>query len=312
MSQATSIIESKDLTKRYGNFTAVDKLTLTIREGEIFGLLGPNGAGKTTTILMLLGLTEPTSGVLKVCGYDPLREAIKVKRTVGYLPERVGFYEDLTAKQNLDYTAALNGLNYAEAEKKIDEVLDIVGLKSKANQLLSQFSLGMKQRLGIADVMIKNPRVAIFDEPTSGIDPEGVEQILAIILGMAKRKMSVILSSHQLHHVQRVCSRVGIMAKGRLVAEDSIENLGKATMGEGKFRIEVQTSPITEKVIQAIKHIKGVASVDASDNILKISSESDVRNQIARAIIDNDSLATGMKMEEYNLEKIYLKYVKEQ
>ncbi|HAV10720.1 MAG TPA: ABC transporter ATP-binding protein [Dehalococcoidia bacterium] len=312
MSQATSIIESKDLTKRYGNFTAVDKLTLTIREGEIFGLLGPNGAGKTTTILMLLGLTEPTSGMLKVCGYDPLHEAIKVKRTVGYLPERVGFYEDLTARQNLDYTAALNGLSHAEAERKIDEVLDTVGLKPKSDQLLSQFSLGMKQRLGIADVLIKNPKVAIFDEPTSGIDPEGVEQILSIILGMAKRKMSVILSSHQLHHVQRVCSRVGIMAKGHLVAEDSIENLGKATLGEGKFRIEVQAAPITEKVVQAIKHIKGIASVEVIDNVLKIGSESDVRNLIARAIIDNDSLATGMKIEEYNLEKIYLKYVKEQ
>jgi ABC-2 type transport system ATP-binding protein len=170
----------------------------------------------------------------------------------------------------------------------------------------------MKQRLGIADVLIKSPKVAIFDEPTSGIDPEGVEQILSIITSMAKQKMSVILSSHQLHHVQRVCSRVGIMAKGHLVAEDSIDNLGKAAIGEGKFRIEVQASPVNDKVISAIRNIKGVSNVEVIDNVIKIGSESDVRNLIARAIIDNDSLAIGMKIEEYNLEKIYLKYVKEQ
>jgi ABC-2 type transport system ATP-binding protein len=204
------IIETKDLVKTYGKFIAVDKLNLHVDEGEVFGFLGPNGAGKTTTILMLLGLTEPTSGKARICGFDSTREPLKVKRITGYLPEKVGFYEDLTARENLDYTAALNGMTREVASRKISELMDMVGLSEMAKHKVGTFSHGMKQRLGIADVMIKDPKVAFFDEPTAGIDPEGIEQVLTLITNMAKQKVTIVLSSHQLHQVQKICTRVGI------------------------------------------------------------------------------------------------------
>ncbi len=305
------IIEAKDLVKTYGKFTAVDKLNLCINEGEVFGFLGPNGAGKTTTILMMLGLTEPTSGTARICGFDPAREPLKVKRLTGYLPEKVGFYEDLTAMENLDYTAALNGIPREVASRKITELLDMVGLSEVVEQKVGTFSHGMKQRLGIADVMIKGPKVAFFDEPTSGIDPEGIEQVLNLITTMAKQKVTIVLSSHQLHQVQKVCTRVGILAKGHLVAEGSIDQLGREKIAGGKFRIELQLSEPTSKLVKSIKKIKGVSSVEGSGDQLLISCNEDLRPQIARAVVDSDSLLVQMKIEEYGLDDVYMKYFRE-
>ncbi|MBU4450837.1 MAG: ABC transporter ATP-binding protein, partial [Actinobacteria bacterium] len=164
------IIVAENLSKQYNGKTVVNNLNLTVNKGEIFGLLGPNGAGKSTVILMLLGLTEPTSGSIKVAGFNSTREPIRVKRMTGYLPERLGFYEDMTARQNLIYTAELNSIPSSQIEKKIDDVLLIVGLDKNKNQLVNQFSQGMKKRLGIADVLIKDPQLAILDEPTEGLD----------------------------------------------------------------------------------------------------------------------------------------------
>ncbi|MFC2050286.1 ABC transporter ATP-binding protein [Chloroflexota bacterium] len=305
------IIETKDLVKTYGKFIAVDKLNLRVDEGEIFGFLGPNGAGKTTTILMLLGLTEPTSGKAQICGFDPTREPLKVKRITGYLPEKVGFYEDLTARENLDYTAALNGLSQKAASRKIDDLLDMVGLSEMTEHKIGTFSHGMKQRLGIADVMIKDPKVAFFDEPTAGIDPEGIEQVLALITNMAKQKVTIVLSSHQLHQVQKICTRVGIMSKGHLVAEGSVDQLGREKISGGKFRIEVQVSEPTSKLVKSIKNIKGVTNVDTSGDMLLITCDKDLRPQIARAIVDSDCLLVQMKIEQYVLDDVYMKYFRE-
>ena len=305
------IIETKDLVKNYGKLTAVDKLNLRVDEGEVFGFLGPNGAGKTTTILMLLGLTEPTSGMARIGGFDSTREPLKVKRITGYLPEKVGFYEDLTASENLDYTAALNGLSRGVASKKISELIDMVGLSEVAEHKVGTFSHGMKQRLGIADVMIKDPKVAFFDEPTTGIDPEGIEQVLALIKNMAKRKVTIVLSSHQLHQVQKICTRVGILSKGRLVAEGSLDQLGREAIGGGKFRIQVQVAQPTNNLVESIKNIKGVTNVESSDDLLLISCDKDLRPQIARAVVDSDSLLVQMKIEEYGLDDIYMRYFRE-
>jgi len=305
------IIKATDLVKTYGKLTAVDKLNLCINEGEVFGFLGPNGAGKTTTILMMLGLTEPTSGTARICGFDPAREPLKVKRLTGYLPEKVGFYEDLTAWENLDYTAALNGIPRDAASRKINELLGMVGLSEVGEQKVGTFSHGMKQRLGIADVMIKDPKVAFFDEPTSGIDPEGIEQVLNLIANMAKQNVTVVLSSHQLHQVQKICSRVGILSKGHLVAEGSIDQLGREAIAGGKFRIELQVSEPTRKLINSIKKIKGVSNVESSGDQLLISCDEDLRPKIARAVVDSDSLLVQMKIEEYGLDDIYMKYFRE-
>jgi len=304
-------IETRELTKTYGSFVAVDQLNLRIGEGEVFGFLGPNGAGKTTTILMLLGLTEPTSGVARVCGYDPTREPLKVKGIVGYLPEKIGFYEDLTARDNLDYTAALNGLSREDAARRISELLETVGLSKVSEQKVGQFSHGMKQRLGIADVMVKDPKVAFFDEPTAGIDPEGIEQVLNLITAMAKRKVTVVLSSHQLHQVQKVCTRVGILAKGRLVAEGPVDQLGREAIGGGKLRIEVKVSQPTGNLVSSIENIKGVTNVESTGDLLLVTCDEDLRPQVARAVVDSDSLLVQMKIEEYGLEEIYMKYFRE-
>jgi ABC-2 type transport system ATP-binding protein len=307
------VVETTELTKSYNGFVAVDKLSLRISEGEIYGFLGPNGAGKTTTILMLLGLTEPTAGTARVCGYNPTREPLQVKRIVGYLPETVGFYEDLTARQNLRYTAGLNNLPRGEeVEKRINNLLTTVGLSKVADQKVAEFSRGMKQRLGIADILVKEPKLVFLDEPTSGIDPNGIGEVLDLIVKMAKRKVTVIFCSHQLSQVQKICTRVGVLAKGRLVAEGSIDRLGKETAAGGRYRIEVQVAQPSTNLIKLIKQTEGVTDVTGStaDSLL-IICDSDLRSQIAKTIVDSGSSLIGMKIEEASLERIYKKYSRE-
>ncbi|MGI6582356.1 MAG: ABC transporter ATP-binding protein [bacterium] len=209
------LIKTEKLTKKYEQATAVDGLDLEIYQGEVFGLLGPNGAGKTTTILMLMGLTEPTGGTARVAGHDPTREPLAVKRIIGYLPDNVGFYEELTGRENLRYTARLNQLPPAVAEERIGRLLDRVGLGRVADDRVGTYSRGMIQRLGIADVLVKDPRVVILDEPTNGIDPEGIREVLDLIHGLSREDgRTVLISSHLLHQVQQICDRVGIFVEG--------------------------------------------------------------------------------------------------
>jgi len=309
---AELVVETVDLTKTYDNTTVVDRLNLRIEEGEIFGFLGPNGAGKTTTILMLIGLTEPTSGVARIFGYNSTREPLKVKRISGYVPEKVGFYEDLTAHHNLAYTARLNGLSEELVMRRVGESLDIVGLSGVAHQEVGKLSRGMKQRLAIADILVKMPKVAFLDEPTTGIDPEGVKEMLDLIARIAReQKVTIVLSSHQLHQVQQICSRVGIMVKGRMVVEGSVEELGREALGGGRLRIEVQLAEITSALIDCIKRIDGVVDVERSGDLLLVSCLEDLRPQIAKAIVDNNGLLVEMKIQTYALEDIYMKYFTE-
>ena len=225
------IIETEELTKRYGAQTAVNRLTLQIREGEVFGFLGPNGAGKTTSLLMFLGLTEPTSGKVRVCGVDPARDPIHVKRLVGYLPENVGFYDDMDARQNLQYIARLNGIPDHVSADRIGELLSMVGLFEEAGKKIGVYSKGMRQRLGIAEVLVKNPKLIFLDEPTIGLDPDGTNRMLDLIHSLSREKnITVFLSSHLLDQVQRICDRVGIMIKGNLVAVGPIDELAKAKL----------------------------------------------------------------------------------
>ena len=227
------IVQAEGLTKKYGTHVAVNSLNLQIYEGEIFGYLGPNGAGKTTTILMVLGLTEPTSGTIRVCGFDPARESLKVKEQVGYLPENVGFYDDMDAWQNLRYIAKLNGIPEAEAKRRAEDSLALVGLVDDVGKKkVGFFYKGMRQRLGIAEVLIKNPKIIFLDEPTIGLDPDGTNKMLDLIQTLRREKgMTIFLSSHLLDQVQRSCDRVGIMIKGNLVASGPIQELAEKTVG---------------------------------------------------------------------------------
>jgi ABC-2 type transport system ATP-binding protein len=233
--EATSIIETKDLTKNYAHQTAVDNLSFQVNEGEIFGFLGPNGAGKTTTLLMLLGLSRPSRGTASVCGLDPVRKAIDVKRIVGYLPENVGFYSDLDAVQSLEYIADLTGIERSAASEKIHKTLEVVGLSEDAQKKVGAYSRGMRQRLGIAEVLIKDPKVLFLDEPTLGLDPDGAIRIIELIQSLNHDgKITVLLSSHNLYQVQKISHRVGIMIKGNMVAEGSIEDLAQEKFGVGE------------------------------------------------------------------------------
>jgi ABC-2 type transport system ATP-binding protein len=229
------IIEAEGLTKKYGTQIAVNSLALQIQEGEVFGFLGPNGAGKTTTLLMFLGLTEPTSGKVRVVGFDPRREPLRVKEKVGYLPENVGFYDDMDARQNLRFIARLNRIPDGVSAKKIDELLEQVGLFAEGKKKVGTYSKGMRQRLGIAEVLIKEPKLIFLDEPTIGLDPDGTNRMLDLIHSLSRdRNITIFLSSHLLDQVQRICDRVGIMIKGNLVAMGPIQELARKKLGVDK------------------------------------------------------------------------------
>lgn len=230
-----TVILTRNLTRRYAGQTAVDDLTFTVQEGEIYGFLGPNGAGKTTTLLMLLGLSRPTKGSAKVCGIDPQRKPTQVKQLVGYLPENVGFYGDLNATQSLQYVADLNGSPREEASRTIDDLLALVGLEKDARKKVGEFSRGMKQRLGIAEVLLKNPKVMFLDEPTLGLDPDGALRLIDLIQALNRdRNITVLLSSHNLYQVQKVSHRVGIMIRGKMVAQGTIDSLAEEKFGVGE------------------------------------------------------------------------------
>ncbi len=235
------IIETENLTKIYNKQVAVDNLSFKVMEGEVFGFLGPNGAGKTTTLLMLLGLTEPTGGKARVLGVDPTREPIKVKGMIGYMPENMGFYGDLDAIQTLSFVAELNGLPKDVAEKRIERALNIVGLSDEVKKKVGAYSRGMRQRLGIAELLIKEPKVAFLDEPTLGLDPDATNWMMDLIKRLSEeRRMTVVLSSHLLHLVQRICNRVGIMIKGKMVAQGPMEQLAKEKLGIGSERYTLE------------------------------------------------------------------------
>ncbi len=314
MSNNNNIIVAEELTKVYNETTtAVDHLNLEIKEGEIFGLLGPNGAGKSTIILMLLGLTEPTSGSISVAGFNSTREPLKVKSITGYLPEKVGFYEDMSAYANLSYTAELNSIPYREIPKRIDKVLDMVNLISNKKQLVKTYSKGMKQRLGIADVLIKDPKLVIFDEPTEGLDPKVANQMLQTILDLNREKgITFMLSSHQLNLVQKICVRVGIMSKGKLVGEGQTDNIGRNLFGGGKYRIEIELAKVPDKLIADIKKVPKVLDTTVDGLKLTVSCDTDLREDISKVIAHAGIIMTRMELKQDALEEIYLRYFKEE
>ncbi len=231
-----AVIELKNLTKKYGDFTAVDHVNYTIEEGEIFGLLGPNGAGKTTTILMLLGLIPPTEGTAIVNGADIIEKPLEARRTVGLLPEGAGFYENLNARQNLSFYAELAEVPSVVAKERIEKLIDMVGLGTKRDVKVGAYSRGMKQRLGIAQSLVRDPKILILDEPTQGIDPEGTRDFRELIRMLSKEKrMTIIFTTHVLYEVNKLCDRVAIMKNGTIVGLGTISELRKqvnATEGE--------------------------------------------------------------------------------
>ncbi len=307
-----TIIELEGLTKYYGSVKAVDNLSLKITEGEIFGLLGPNGAGKTTTILMMLGLSEPSAGTALVCGENATNNPIAVKRKVGYMPDSLGFYDNMTALENLTYIARLGGIAQHEVEDRARRTMEMVGLGKEMQKKTAAYSRGMKQRLGLAEVLIRDPEVIILDEPTLGIDPSGIKEFLALIHQLSRQKgLNVLLSSHHLHQVQQVCDRVGIFVEGRLLVEGNIETLARNLFHEESYVVRVsvkETLSDSWEHVQELRGLPGIKKVAINGNSLELSCHEDITPDIVRFLVQKDLAITGVNKKEFGLDEIYQRY----
>lgn len=279
-----TIIHTEGLTKRYGEKTAVSDLNLDIRQGEIFGLLGPNGAGKTTTTLMLLGLTEPTEGGAWIHGRDCTREPIGIKRMVGYLPE------DLI-------------------EQRSAELLKRVGMEAAADQKAGTYSRGMKQRLGIADVLMKNPQVIIMDEPTLGIDPEGMRELMGLIQELAKEDgRTILISSHQLYQIQQICDRVGLLVGGELIACGRIDELADQVQQEGYHVLEAAALPDDAGFRKLLEELGNVDSVEREGEVYCVRSRFDLKRELLRRTLEAGYTLTHLRQRGSDLDEIYRRY----
>ncbi len=300
------VIAAKGLKKLYGRVPAVDGVDLAVRRGEIFGLLGPNGAGKTTTILMLLGLTDANGGTIEVTGFDPMREPLEVKRHVGYLPDSVGFYDNLTARENLTYTARLAGLDRALAARRIAEAVARVRLSDVIDHRVGTFSHGMRRRLGLAEVMMKRAEVAILDEPTSGLDPQATFEFLEMIRSLKAERVAVLLSSHLLDQVQAVCDRVALFSRGKIALEGTVAELSQKVLGGG-YSVEIEaTGP---NLASAFSRIDGVQRVTpAGTGKYHIIAARDVREALGRVIFTSGGSLMRLDHVEPSLDTIYRHY----
>ena len=302
------VIRAERLTKRYGATLAVDHIDFEVHAGEIVGILGPNGSGKTTTILMLLGLTEPTEGRANVAGFDPLREPLEVKRRVGYLPDTVGFYDGLSARDNLAYTGRLAGLSRREIDERFAEALARVGLPDVGRERVATFSRGMRQRLGLAEILMKRPSIAILDEPTATLDPHSTQEFLGMIRALQTDGTAVLLSSHHLDQVQSVCDRVALFNQGRIALSGSVTDLAQRVLGGGHvIDVEVRGPGIRDR----LAGMPGVVRVQVlGPQLYRVDCERDLRPDIARLLAPSSEL-TGIRFAEPSLNEVYTRYFDE-
>jgi ABC-2 type transport system ATP-binding protein len=304
-----NVIEARGLLKLYGAQRAVDAIDLDVRRGEIFGLLGPNGAGKTTAILMMLGLTEISGGAVRVLGFDPVRQPLEVKRRVGYLPDAVGFYDHLTARENLRYTARLLDIPRREAEKRIADALASVVLADVADKRVATFSRGMRQRLGIAEIVMKKAEVAILDEPTSGLDPHATFELLEMIRGLKRQGVAVLLSSHLLDRVQSVCDRVALFNEGKIALMGTVVELANQVLGAG-HPVLVEASGID--VPATLRGVEGVQKVTSDEQgAWRIVADRDVRAVVAQRIVAAGGALVRLADLQPSLEEVYTRYFQE-
>jgi ABC-2 type transport system ATP-binding protein len=304
------VIEAKGLTRRYGRLPtfAVDHIDLAIRRGEIFGLLGPNGAGKTTTILMILGLTESTEGTISVLGHDPLREPLRVKRRVGYLPDAVGFYDNLSARENLIFTARLAGIAKAETTRRIEESMARVRLSDVLDKRVSTYSRGMRQRLGLAEILMKRAEIAILDEPTSGLDPHATFELLEMIRELKSDGVAVIISSHLLDRVQSVCDRVALFSRGKIAMQGSVEELGEQVLGT-RHDLLVEADAAAD-LAERLRKIEGVSAVETPEDRrgLMVRADRDVTAEVVAETMRDGGRLRQLRAIEPSLEAIYNRY----
>lgn len=293
------ILEIHNLTKKYGDLTAVDDVSLDIYEGDLIGLLGHNGAGKTTLFVMLAGLTMQTSGNIKVCGKDIEKNMMALKKTISFLPDNTLYYENLTAKQNLEYFSEL-----ADADKsKVPGLLEIVGMSKWADKKVGEFSKGMTQRIGFAQALVKDPKVIFLDEPTSGLDPKARIEMNLLLKKLNEKGIAIVISSHVLSEIKDICSKIAIMKQGKLVAYNTLENLCKQ---EKSNCILLETKDV-EKTASILKSIKDI-SFFQQDDVFKITSETDIRESLVSILNENHVPVLTLEYEKEDLYDIFEKY----
>ncbi|HHI00918.1 MAG TPA: ABC transporter ATP-binding protein [Thermococcus litoralis] len=298
-------IEIENLTKSYGNFKAVDNLTLKVEKGITFGFLGPNGAGKTTTILSMIGLIIPDSGSIRISGEDVFREPVKVKERIGYLPENATIYEELTAWRNLEFFANFYKMSRQEKEKRIEELLKMVGLWDVRYRKVKTFSKGMKQRLLLAQALINDPEVLILDEPTSGLDPEGAYLVKNIVREERKKGKTVFFSSHILSEVEELSDRVGIIVKGKLRALGPLEDIKRQFMELEGYEIKVETKQKLPQIeLPEIIRIEKV-----NENKAIIFAKEDIREQLSELLAKKGATIVSLEVEEPSLEDVFLRTI---
>jgi len=306
-------IEVSNLTKRFGNLTAVDNLSFKIKEGEVFGFLGPNGAGKTTTIRILATLMSPTEGSAVVGGYDILKEPLKVRETVGILTENPSLYERLSAYENLDFFAEAYGIeSRKERQKKIQELLEFFGLWERRSEKVGNFSKGMKQKLSIARALVHEPPIIFLDEPTAGLDPAAAKEIRDLIEMMShKEKRTILLCTHHLEDAQRLADRVLIINKGRNVALGTPEELEDRVGGTPQ--VEISLSAANKKIVAAVKSVKNVVKVSAAAGrlIISLKNPKSTTPEVVSAVVKAGGKILSVNPLRPSLEDAYMKLMGE-
>ena len=293
MAEGAALVETRGLGKRYGSVTAVEGLNISVRRGEVYGFLGPNGAGKTTTLRMLLGLIRPSSGTATVLGEEP--GSPRALRGVGALVESPAFYPYLSGRDNLRVMA-----RYCEVPpSQVDEVLGQVELAGRAKDKFKKYSLGMKQRLGVAAALLKDPELLILDEPTNGLDPKGMADMRAIIRRVGRGERTVLLSSHLLGEVQQVCNRVGVIHRGKLLIEGTVEEL------RGGSGILVRVEPL-EKAREVAAGLDGVKGARITDGVLALDADPDLAAEVNAGLVSAGLRVSELRPVERSLEDVFL------
>ena len=305
------MIKVENLTKKYGELAALDGVSFEMQEGEVIGVLGPNGAGKTTLLRILVMFLEPTSGKVEIDNLDlgnPLYQQ-DIKSKIGYLPENAPLYEDMTVWEYLSFTGKMQGIKKNNLSEKILNVLEKCGLKDKQNTEISILSKGYRQRVGIAQALIHDPKIVILDEPTTGLDPNQRIEIKDLIKEIGKSK-TVILSSHVLSEVQATCSRILIINKGKIVADDTPERLENKNRSQSMINVEVDE--LRDNIIPRLKLVEGVREVEISGNRIKVTTtlNFDLRKDIAKIIVEENSGLLELTRKQANLEDVFIELTK--
>ena len=308
------MIEVKNVTKKYGNFVAIDNISFNIKEGEIIGLLGPNGAGKSTTMNMITGFIEQTEGEIIIDGYDMLKKPKKAKKEIGYMPEGVPLYTDLTVKEFVSYMAQIKKVDRKIRKEQIEKTIEETGLKDVEKKLIKNLSRGYKQRVSMAGALVGKPKILILDEPTVGLDPKQITEIRELIKKLGKTH-TVILSSHILSEVSQICNKVIIINKGKIVAIDTPQNLENAVSKNNNIYVTIEDpenkiETVKDK-IEGIKDIKLVATNDDGTKHYCIESEGekDLRKTIFAEFAKENITIYEMKKQDVTLEDAFIELI---